>query len=152
MSGVWRRSEMRACRTYSWRYMKAVGQRLLALAFLVLITAEYRPVWAGSNAWTSIGPNELNISSLAVDPQNPSTIFAGTYNEGNGVQVFKSTDAGVTWNVASHGLPTGWVTDRLISWISDIVIDPKIPRIVYLGIVSWTTPHGYISSVFKSVD
>ena len=37
----------------------------------------------------------VNAHSLAVDPQTPSTIYAGTWNG-----LFKSVDAGATWQAA----------------------------------------------------
>jgi photosystem II stability/assembly factor-like uncharacterized protein len=42
-------------------------------------------------------PASTLIGQLAVDPRNPSTLYAGT----GGAGVFKSTDGGATWQ------PTG---------------------------------------------
>ena len=33
---------------------------------------------AGINVWTSIGPEGGQVFALAIDPQNPSTVYAGT--------------------------------------------------------------------------
>jgi len=43
-----------------------------------------------------------SISALAIDPGNPSVLYAGKHRGG----VFKSVDSGVTWAPASLGLPT----------------------------------------------
>src|SRR5262245_64270299 len=68
--------------------------------------------------WTEVntGLGNLDIRSLAVDPANPSTVYAGT---GNGV--FKSTDGGATWH---HSGLTDWATSHL-------VINFVNPTIVY---------------------
>ena len=39
--------------------------------------------------------------SLAIDPINTQTIYAGTWYGG----VFKSTDGGASWNAINNGLP-----------------------------------------------
>ncbi len=75
-------------------------------------------IWRTTNAGTSWAPvndfmADLAISSLVINPANPSVMYAGTGegfalagNEGEpitpdglrGLGVFKSTDAGLTWN------------------------------------------------------
>ena len=49
-------------------------------------------VWAGTNAWTSIGPQGGEIAALSVDSHNPRTLHAATQNGGT----FKSLD-GANW-------------------------------------------------------
>jgi photosystem II stability/assembly factor-like uncharacterized protein len=72
--------------------------------------------WSAANA----GLTE-SISSLAIDPLYPNTIYAGTSGSG----VFKSTDAGSTWSAVNFGLTT------LV--VQSLVIDPKDPNRVYAG-------------------
>ncbi len=55
---------------------------------------------AGTDVWTSSGPFGGAVQVLAVDPQTPSTLYAG--NIGGGV--FKSTDGGASWARASSGM------------------------------------------------
>jgi len=45
------------------------------------------------------------VNALAVDPANPQAIYAGTGSSGAGSGVYKSEDAGRTWQLASNGLP-----------------------------------------------
>lgn len=53
--------------------------------------------------------------ALAVDPNHPRTVYAGTwYYKGN---VYRSTDGGDTWQVKANGLPPGGP--------SSILIDPQ---------------------------
>ncbi len=74
----------------------------------------------------------LMIGDIAVDPINPDIIYVGT-GEGNGshnnfpgIGVFKSTDAGLTWE--SVGL-------ELTSNIGRVIVDPKNNNIVYVAAV-----------------
>ncbi len=48
---------------------------------------------AGTNVWTSIGPEGGIVRSLAVDPQNPSTVYAAAPASG----ILKTTDGGASW-------------------------------------------------------
>ena len=80
-----------------------------------------------------------NVGALAIDPLNPSTIYAGA---GPNISfgafaggVFKSTDGGATWVAANNGLATFSV--------NSIAIDPDVPSTVYAG----TT-----AGVYKSTD
>lgn len=83
----------------------------------------------GINVWTSNGPEGQAISSLAIDPSNLNTIYAGS-----GAGVFKSTDGGASWSRSDGGL-TGSV--------ELVVVDPVNTDTVYAG-----TRAG----VFKSIN
>jgi hypothetical protein len=72
---------------------------------------------AGINVWTSHGPPGGDVRALAIDPNTPSTLYAGTFVDG----VFKSTDAGSTWNALNSGVRTVYA----------LAIDP-IPIVVGL--------------------
>ncbi|MGB9834956.1 MAG: lectin like domain-containing protein, partial [bacterium] len=87
--------------------------------------------------WEQInnGLTEPVVFSLAIDPKNSSTIFAGTTPYFGG-GLFKSTDAGATWNRSSEGITAHDVVC--------LAIDPKNPSIVYAG-----TRGG---GLFKSTD
>jgi photosystem II stability/assembly factor-like uncharacterized protein len=111
------------------------GFRIAIVCLLSLIALQTFPemgsstVWAGNNKWTSIGPFNGAVQGLAIDPQNPSTIYAGA---GNGV--FKSTDGGASWYRVNSGILS----------VSTLVIDPQTPSIVYAGSLG--------GGVFKSMD
>jgi hypothetical protein len=71
---------------------------IFALLFiLVLTTNSILPVSAGSNVWTSNGPEGGTINALAIDPAILATLYAGTYGGG----VFKSTNSGGSWKVVN---------------------------------------------------
>lgn len=94
-----------------------------------------------ATSWKAVGsglPNSI-ISTIAVDPAAPSTIYAGTTrsNQYESFGVFKSTNGGATWQPANNGLTS---TD-----IIKIVIDPKAPANVYVltnGLLFKSTNHG----------
>jgi photosystem II stability/assembly factor-like uncharacterized protein len=94
-------------------------------------------------------PRYVSMYSVVVDPQDPSTVYAASsglaVSSGTGLTVyargglFKSTDAGASWNLAGSGLPESLqLGGRLI-----LAIDPQNPRKLYGG-----TPYG----IFKSND
>ena len=57
-------------RTFTWR--------ILLLGLLTLLTmSQASEVSAGNNVWTNIGPEGGNINALTIDPQHPSTVYAG---------------------------------------------------------------------------
>jgi hypothetical protein len=60
---------------------------LLFSGFLVAGNTELRSSW---KIWSSVGSEAMHVYAVAVDPQNPSILYVGTY--GNGVM--KSTDSG----------------------------------------------------------
>ncbi|MEW5957694.1 MAG: hypothetical protein AB1801_08230 [Chloroflexota bacterium] len=60
--------------------------------------------------WQPILDLPRRINSLAVDPTQPQVLYAGTGDNGSGSGVFKSEDAGLTWQLAASGLPSEDVT------------------------------------------
>jgi photosystem II stability/assembly factor-like uncharacterized protein len=74
------------------------------------------------------------ISTLALVPGSPTTLYAGT--PGTGIPVVKSTDRGRTWHSVSAGLGAASVTM--------LTVDPQRPRTIFAGT--------YGSGLFKSVD
>jgi len=82
---------------------------------------------ASGNAINTGLASNLLVGSLAIDPINPDVLYAGTYIRGGtlGAGVFKSTDAGASWNAANAGLTT---ID-----IRSLAIDPVDATTVYAG-------------------
>ena len=113
-------------------YMKS--HRLLFLfLFILFMTSSFLPkhlAHAGINEWTTIGPEGGNVFALAIDSQNPDTIYSGT-DEG----VFKSIDGGINWSSMNTGL--------LSASIWTLAINPVIPTIIYTRTYT---------RVFKSID
>ena len=68
--------------------------------FILIMMGWACPAMAGKNTWTSNGPvGPDGVKALAIDSQNPMTLYAG-----NPAGVFKSTDGGSTWTQMVNGL------------------------------------------------
>ena len=106
--------------------------RVLLIGLLTLsLASQTVPVSAGTNVWTSHGPEGGIIRALAIDPQTPTTLYAGTWDG-----VFKSTDGAATWSEFNAGLTH---TD-----VYALAIDPQTPTTLYAG--TWG------GGVFKSTN
>ncbi len=76
--------------------------------------------------WTLVGPINTDnmygngrVNSIKVDPNNATTLYAGTPSG----QLWKSTNNGGSWAVISDGIPAAGVTD--------VAIDPTNSQIIY---------------------
>jgi len=74
----------------------------------------FRSTDGGAN-WNSVRPGFTTL--VAVDPQDPSTVYAVDFYGGG---LFKSTDSGQSWNALSSAPPIG-----------TLAIDPKNPSTLY---------------------
>lgn len=122
-----------------------IGGRCTSLAVhptdpdIVFIGAAGGGVWKSVDAgqtWTSLWHDQpsLNIGALALDAQNPDTIYCGT-GEANlsadsypGVGLYRSADGGATWNLLAASETAG-VPRR----IGTIAIDPFDSMHISLG-------------------
>ena len=97
----------------------------------------------GASHWAPVGgaPASVAIVSLVMDPENPSTLFAGSFF---GI-IYKTTDGGANWSpVYSQGN----------SLVSAMAVDPANSANVYAGLAS-TLPHPggvNIGALVKSAD
>jgi photosystem II stability/assembly factor-like uncharacterized protein len=66
---------------------------------------------------------ELTVGRLAVDPENPSLVYAATFYTG----LYRSTDAGRSWTKVGGGLPGH-------SSITTVGINPHDRRVIYAGV------------------
>jgi photosystem II stability/assembly factor-like uncharacterized protein len=116
----------------------------------------YRSQDAG-RTWTHLGlRGGEQIPALAIDPANPNRLFAAVLGHPYGPSeergIFRSDDGGKTWKkVLYRG-------DRIGG--SDVVLDPKNPRIVYAALWEdtlgpWEDANQYSGTgggLFKSTD
>ena len=109
------------------------GRSLRWAAVLVVATVGtgLRTAHAGINQWTSLGPYGGAIKTLVIDPQNTSTMYAGTW-----AGLFKTIDGAASWMPASTGL-------RILP-ASGLAIDPQNTSTLY----AWSAG----SELFKSTD
>jgi len=114
-------------------------------------------VWKSSDEgikWENITDEKLpgpsaSIGAIAVAPSDPSTLYVGTGEDdirndmipGDGI--YKSTDAGKTWEYA--GL-------RETQSVSQIVVSPRDPNVVYASSMGHVFMPGPDRGIFKSTD
>ena len=89
------------------------------LAALVLTLAVFSPLpaRAGINQWTTRGLDGLASQSLAIDPSNPSRIYAAAGVNG----LFRTADGGKTW--------TGLTALRGV--VGKVAMDAQAPETLY---------------------
>jgi uncharacterized protein (TIGR03437 family) len=86
----------------------------------------------GGNVWMKsstglLSNGQSNVYSLAIDPSNPSTIYAATE-----YGLFRSVDSGSNWSLISGGLISGAHGQSSIDRIRHVVIDPSNPNVLYV--------------------
>jgi len=89
--------------------------------------------WSNDN----FGIQSDTVTALALDPNNPATIYAGTNNG-----PFKSSDGGRNWVAINNGLKDARITA--------IVIDRSAPATLYVGMDLWYGSS--LTGVYKSVN
>ena len=111
-------------------------------------------LWKTTNAGTTWTPITDSVGMAAVGavtiaPSNPRVVWVGTGDQANarssisGKGVFKSTDAGATWQLM--GLPDS-------HHIARIVIHPKHPDIVYVAAIGHLFSRNDERGVFRTMD
>ncbi len=94
--------------------MKPFAGVQVLIGMVATLVAGSGTLSAGTNVWTSLGPEGGSIERLVVDPQSPSTLYAVA-----GGGVFKTADGGRTWS----RLP--------ITNVRALAIDPQNPSTLY---------------------
>jgi hypothetical protein len=94
----------------------------------------------GGRSWTFAGLFGHQVTALAIDPQTPTTVYAGAYSGG----VFKSTDGGATWS------PTGAGPFQ----VNALAVDPLAPDTLYAADDVYYDEEGFAwgGGVSKSTD
>src|SRR5205823_7110469 len=99
----------------------------------------------GGGSWSAVntGLTYASVTALAIDPQTPTTLYAGTPVGVNNGGVFKSTNGGGSWTAVNTGLPNFFVVRAL-------AIDPQTPATLYAVAVQYSYPLG--NNLFKSTN
>ena len=95
--------------------------------------------WSGVSSGLPVSTRDQSVlvTTLAIDPQNPGTIYAGIGRQGfqaRGSGIFKTTNGGTSWSWLNSGLP---------NYVTALAIDPQNPSTIYAGSGS---------GVFRSTD
>jgi photosystem II stability/assembly factor-like uncharacterized protein len=118
----------------------------------------------GGRSWQLVlkGNEDTGVTDVAMDPSDPNTLYAATYQRrrqafgfvggGPGSALWKSTDAGATWNKLTNGLPTG-ILGRI-----GISVYRKNPNVVYVSVeqgARYTSSVSYeqrLGGIYRSDD
>jgi len=133
-------------------YNGPVSGRVLGFAYdgqngYIYLASADGGVWRGVDKgngpeWTAMGQSQfatLSVGSVAVDPQAPATVFAGTGegnfsdNELSGVGIYKSTDSGQNWHLTGTDILTG-------TGVAAICVDPTNSSYVYAAAIDKRPP------------
>ena len=98
--------------------------------------------WNAANSGLPTDSGNAYVCALAVDPQNPGTLYAGTPAAG----VYKTTDGGASW------IATGLLTQDGCATV--LAVDPQHPGTVFAGVTSYERAGQWDVSgeLFKSTD
>ncbi|MFC2161986.1 hypothetical protein ACFLRX_10090, partial [Acidobacteriota bacterium] len=97
----------------------------------ILKSTDGGATWTKTLDWTN--NQQRGVLSLAFDPQNPDTLFAGT-TEG----VFRTQNAGLSWELVHNAVMA-----------IDIKINPDSPNVIFASCGNMGTPgHG----IYRSLD
>src|SRR5664280_1353126 len=130
-----RRRVMKQLRTQKWITCLSVMLIMalcLALGLSGVLAGAHAAQAAETQTWTQLPLYGSMVSSLAINPKVPTTLYAGT----NGAGVFHFVNSGTTWTAVNTGL----INEDVL----DIAINPSTPAILYVGIDS--------NGVFRSKD
>lgn len=101
-------------------------------------------------SWDYLVDSPTNLGAVAVDPQNPSTIFVGEGTEyQRDVYIYKSTDGGQSWT----GTALFHLYDTIELGVSDIWIDPSDSSTILVAVrgeTDFVGQHG--GGVYRSTD
>ena len=104
-------------------------------ANIIYLGASSGGVWKSTNAgasWTPLTDSQavLTTGSLAIDPTNHLTVYAGTgdWSTAPGMGVLKTTNGGSTWTLLGQSQFNG-------KSITDVVIDPTNTNHLYLSAI-----------------
>jgi photosystem II stability/assembly factor-like uncharacterized protein len=114
----------------------------------------YRSIDAGKS-WKKVGLEKSeHVGRILLDPRDPNTVYVAAqgplWNAGGDRGLYKSTDAGKTWNRILH------VSDN--TGITDIVCDPRNPDVLLAAAYQrrrhvWTLINGGPeSAIYRSTD
>jgi len=121
------------------------------------------PGEASFGVWRYLSDLPRTVNAFAWNPANPQIVYAATGDYvGSGAGIYKSGDGGLTWQLASSGLPNKEVVGVVVSANDPSKIYAAVGDGIYLstdGAASWTfqgrcdaLAMGYRRGLFASPD
>jgi photosystem II stability/assembly factor-like uncharacterized protein len=123
-----------------------------------LVVAPGKPsLWKstdGGATWSDMGVIDWDISLLVIDPNSPTTLYAGSlfgYQEEGSINLWRTTDGGVSWDRSwwNHRVGTGVLGLSTYGW----AINPAEPQTIYAaGDLYFHASLDFDPGLFKSTD
>jgi photosystem II stability/assembly factor-like uncharacterized protein len=137
----------------SWQTLPAMhGKSIRALAMYkgdsqVLVAGALDGVYRskdGGDTWQRLSPANSddikNIESIAVDPKDPNTVYAGTWH-----LAWKTSDAGVNWQHINKGM----IDD---SDVFSVIVDHDNPSVVFASACSGIYKSDSAGNLFAKIQ
>ena len=130
----------------------------------IIVGASTGGIWLSTNGGQSFSAvadflGNIVIGTMAFDPFNPNTIYAGTgegFTAYQGVGMFKSIDSGSTWTHLNSTSTDTSINPSGLDWwfINRIAVSPANPQIVLAGTTTGTGTGGTTASgkVYRSTN
>lgn len=103
----------------------------------------------------------LLVVPLVIDPGNPNILYAGTSDSFDPTQVthptlqtgiYRSADAGATWNPINTGLPTYPAPSTTVLGVLTLAIDPITPSTLWATVIDINSGAGAPGHIYKTID
>ena len=104
----------------------------------------------------------LLVVPLVIDPSNPNVLYAGTTDTFDSVNIppppvlatgiYKSTDAGATWNPVNTGLPKYPGSANTVLGVLTLAIDPLDSSTLWATLIDVNAPSGAPGHVYKTTN
>ena len=103
----------------------------------------------GGDSWNYLADSPADLRTVALDPQNPSTIYAGlNRHPGNFFHIYKSPDSGETWSDIRflYIYPASTILG-----VSDIWVDPRDAGTILIAGADFGGPNNG-GGIYKTID
>ena len=98
------------------------------------------PLWSSQGIVNGLRSGAGRVECIEFHPDNNQIMWIGTHSGG----LWKTSDGGQTWHTTTNGLSS--------LGISDVVVHPENPDILYVATGDRDSKHTFSIGVFKSVD
>lgn len=105
------------------RLIPSLRLPLLILTVIGLVAAWWMPVLVLAQG---VVPTRNTPISLAVMPGQPDVVLAGTYNAPDVINIYRTTDGGLTWTGSGEGMLPN-------TSVAGVAVDPQNPNLVLAG-------------------
>jgi photosystem II stability/assembly factor-like uncharacterized protein len=125
-------------------YAGTSGEAVLEGANVLFKSVDGGGTWQMSSTVFPVLDHALSVNAIVIDPATPTTLYAagGDPTGAHGGGVFKSVDAGATWQRSGLGSV----------YVQSLAIDPVSPATLYAGTGPLSGQGSPGSGVFKSTD